>query len=243
MNSTSASAFNASGSVRIRATNVGVTGGASILGTASITPSAVLGIPQSVDPLAYLGQPAVPGSCDNINYNVSGSRTVTIHPGTYCGGINVSGSSTVTLTSERYILKGGGVQLSGSSSFSGTGVSFFNTSGGGYAYAGIHFSGSTTTNLTAPTSGAMSGILFFGDRAGPAGTSNSFSGSSGSKFEGTLYFPTEHLDYSGSTGLAAAYTIIVARTLTFSGSTSLTLNNNHSGLSGGSPLKGAALAE
>ncbi|MDQ2901569.1 MAG: hypothetical protein M3Y07_17500, partial [Acidobacteriota bacterium] len=191
----------------------------------------------------YLAQPAVPGTCDHINYNLSGSGAATINPGTYCGGINVSGSRTVTLNSGLYILKGGGVQLSGSSSFSGTDVSFFNTSGGGYAYAGIHFSGSTTTTLTAPASGAMSGILFFGDRAAPAATSNAFSGSSGSKFEGTLYFPTEHLDYSGSTGLGAAYTVIVARTLTFSGSTSLTLNDNYSGLSGGSPLKEAALVE
>jgi len=61
--------------------------------------------------------------------------------------------------------------------------------------------------------------------------------------EGTLYFPTTPLVFSGSstpTG-GAAYTILVADTIEFTGNSSL--SNDFSSLSNGSPIKTVALAE
>ncbi|MGA7234203.1 MAG: hypothetical protein WBY44_00890, partial [Bryobacteraceae bacterium] len=56
-------------------------------------------------------------------------------------------------------------------------------------------------------------------------------------FDGALYFPTSALSYSG--GAASDYTIIVAKTVSFSGGT--TLNSDYSSLPGGSPVKGNAV--
>ena len=69
-----------------------------------------------------------------------------------------------------------------------------------------------------------------------AGATSSFSGGASAILNGTLYFPTTGLSYSG--GSSSAYTIIVADTVNFSGGA--TLNNNYSSLPGGSPVKGGA---
>lgn len=70
---------------------------------------------------------------------------------------------------------------------------------------------------------------------------NNFAGGASLTLTGTLYFPTTGVDFSN--GASAAYTIIVADNVTFTGGA--TLNNNYSSLPGGtSPIKGnAALSE
>ena len=55
-------------------------------------------------------------------------------------------------------------------------------------------------------------------------------------FDGAIYFPTSALNYQG--GASVNYTIVVAKTLTFSNGT--TVNSNYASLPGGSPVKGNA---
>jgi hypothetical protein len=95
-------------------------------------------------------------------------------------------------------------------------------------------------NLVAPTTGSLAGILFFQDRSIVGGAASNLSGGASATLQGALYFSTTALTYSG--GASAAYTVVVAKTVTFSGG--VTLNNNFSSLPGGSPIKGnAALSE
>jgi hypothetical protein len=210
-----------------------VSGGA----TVSPTPNVDAGLES--DPLGYLAPPAF-GACDHTNFSVSGGATTTLSEGVYCKGISISGGSRVTLSSGTYILLGGGLSVSGGSTLSGTGVTFYNTAGSGKPYGSISLSGGTTITLSAPTSGPLAGILFFQDRSIVSGQQNTFSGGASSVLNGTLYFPTTALSYSGGTG--TSYTIIVSRTLSFSGGS--TLNSDYSTLPGGSPVKGnASLAE
>lgn len=162
-----------------------------------------------------------------------------ISQGTYCGGINVPGDKTLNLNSGLYILKGGGLTLSGGSNIIGTGVTFYNT-GTAATYKKIDLSGGSTTNLSAPTSEPFEGILFFQDRSNTIGST--ISGGSGMVIQGAHYFPTAHIDYSGGSSVAA-YTIIVSKTLTLSGGSAITLNNDFSTLAGGSPIKSSALYE
>ena len=64
---------------------------------------------------------------------------------------------------------------------------------------------------------------------------NTVSGTSSSQFEGILYFPNSPLVYSGGSSNSAAYTVVVADTVTFSGAS--TFNANYSSLASGSPIK------
>jgi hypothetical protein len=69
---------------------------------------------------------------------------------------------------------------------------------------------------------------------------SSFAGGTNANLTGTLYLPKAGLSFSN--GASAAYTIIVADSVVFTGG--VTLNNNYSSLPGGSPIKGnAALSE
>jgi hypothetical protein len=130
--------------------------------------------------------------------------------------------------------------VAGNSYLTGDGVLFYNTFGSGYGYGAISLSGQAIVQLSAPTDGPRAGILFFQDRALASNIPSTISGGANSRFDGALYFPTTSLSYSGGTG--TDYTIIVAKTLSFSGGT--TLNSDYSSLPGGTPVKaGAALGE
>jgi Flp pilus assembly protein TadG len=237
IDSSNSHALTASGGASISATAIGIVGSDSVSGGATLSPSPTTGDTPFSDPLAYLTAPSV-GACTYSNTSVSGGKTQTLSQGVYCGGIAISGGSTVTLNPGNYILNGGGLAVSGGSTIQGTGIFFYNT--GGSSYKGISLSGGCTVVLAAPTSGSYAGILFFQDRSISSGAASSLSGGGSSKYEGTLYFPTTALTYSGGSG--AAYTLIVAKTLTLSGGS--VVGNNYSSLSGGSPIKsGITLAE
>ncbi len=241
VDSNSSQAMNVSGGARVTATYVSIVGGYSSSGGGVISPAPTTGGMAESDPLSYLPAPSV-GSCTQTNLSISGT-TRTLDQGVYCNGIRISGGARVTLNPGTYILEGGGLNVSGGSTLSGTGgVTFYNTAGGSYGYGAINISGGTTINLVAPTTGSLAGILFYQDRGISSGAASSLSGGSTGVFQGTLYFPTTALSYSGGSSSNAAYTVMVAKSVNFSGGT--TLNNDYSSLPGGSPVKGsAALSE
>jgi len=209
-----------------------------------MSPTPVSGITSPGDPFAgkftVPATAANPGTCIATNWHNNGT---TLSPGTYCGGITVDSSNTVTASQGTYILYGGGLSVSGGGNLVGAGVTFFNMdSGSNYGgYKPIVVSGGSTTQLSAPTSGAYQGLLFWQDPNLPSNNynkQNTVSGASSTQFQGILYFPNSPLVYSGGSSQSAAYTIIVANTITFSGPS--TLNSNYSSLSGGSPVKSTA---
>ncbi len=239
VNSSSSTAMSVSGGSQVTATYIDLAGKDSVSGGSTVSPAPVTGVAAASDPLSSLPKPSV-GGCTHTSESVSGGATATLWPGTYCAGISISGGAKVTFNPGTYVLKGGGLSLSGGSTLTGSGVTFFNTAAAGYSYGPISLSGGTTVTLSAPTSGSLAGILFFQDSSVGAGAASTFSGGANAILNGTLYFPTTGLSYSG--GASSAYTIIVADTVNFSGGA--TLNNNYSSLSGGSPVKsGATLSE
>jgi hypothetical protein len=238
VDSSASSAFKVSGGATITATTVGVDGGVSITGGATVTPAPVAATPLS-DPLASVPAPAV-GACTYTNTNISGGATKTLGPGVYCNGITISGGSSVTFSPGGvYILKGGGLNISGGSTATGNGLTFYNTQGGGYSYAGINISGGAGVTLSAPTTGSLAGMLMFQDRSISSSAANSFSGGTSLSLTGALYFSTTPISYSGGTNSSGAYTIIVAKTATFSGGSEM--GADYSSLPGGSPVKGSAV--
>jgi hypothetical protein len=82
---------------------------------------------------------------------------------------------------------------------------------------------SSTVTLSAPSSGSLTGILFFQDRSANANGQETFSGGSNLNLNGTLYFPVSKTQvvFSGGSGGANSNTTIVAFDMTFSGNSYL----------------------
>jgi hypothetical protein len=236
--SASATAFKVWGGTIVNASSIGVFGGSSITGGSTVTPAPVTGAPRQGDPLAYVTAPAV-GGCTYTNTSVGGGLTRTLGPGVYCNGITLSNGATITFSPGTYILKGGGLDIGGGVTATGSGVTFYNTAGGGYTYAPFSFHNGPNVTLSAPTTGPLAGILLFQDRSIVSAAVNSFLGGAVFSLNGSLYFPTTPISYSGGTNVAGTYSIIVAKTATFSGGCKM--NNDYSSLPGGSPIRGNAL--
>ena len=241
VDSISPTAITSDGSVT--APSVGVVGGYS--GTVNVstgTKTVSTGIASVGDPLAYLTAPTV-GTC-NASYPTGvkvSSGSVTISSGTYCGGFTVSNSATLHLNAGTYVINGGGINLSGNSVFTGTGVTIYNT-GTTSTYKPIQMlNDNGTVDLSAPTSGTYTGILFFQDRAITSAAANTLGGGAG-KLEGALYFPTTSIVLNAGQSTNAAYTIVVAKTINVQ-TNAFSIKNDYSSLSGGSPIKTTALYE
>jgi len=239
VNSNSNTALTATGGAHLSAPIISVVGKYTISNGATISPLPTQGASPMSNPFASLPVPTV-GACTYTNYSVGGGATVTLNPGTYCNGLTIANGATVTLNPGTYIMKGGGLTFAGGARVTGAGVMFYNTYGGGYSYQPIALNNGTTETLTAPITGTYAGILMFQDPTVVGGGASSFAGGTSANLTGALYFPTTALSFSN--GASAAYTIIVAKSVNFTGG--VTINNNYSSLPGGSPIKGSvALSE
>ena len=244
VDSSSSSGLTAVGNVRVTAPAIGVVGNYTASGGASFTPTPKIGVIAASDPLAYVQPPTV-GSCAHTSLKLSGntgsaSVPYQLYPGTYCGGITVTGNAWLHFNSGTYVLAGGGMNISANTVMTGTGVTFYNTTGTG-GYGPIAMAGNTAANLSAPTSGPLAGILFYQDRSIPSTAAGStITGNSTSTFDGAIYFPTTAVNFTGNSS-ATGYSIVVADRLVLSGNSSV--GDNYSSLPNGSPIKSAILAE
>ncbi len=244
VDSSSSTGMTINGNVTIAAPTIGVVGNYSSNGNVSLTPTPKIGVIAASDPLAYVNEPTV-GSCAHTSFSLNGnigssSAPYQLYAGTYCGGISVNGNSWLHFNAGTYILAGGGMLINGNSTMTGTGVTFYNTTGLG-GYGAITLNGNSQANLSAPTSGSLAGILFFQDRAVPSSAAGSvINGNSSSTFDGAIYFATTSVTYNGNSS-SNGYSIVVADKLIINGNSSL--GNNYSSLANGSPITGAILAE
>lgn len=226
--SSSADGLDVSGGATLKADSIRIAGGSNDHGCSGcISPSPTTGATVS-DPYASVAAASFSTSCDALhtNYKLSGG-SATLNPGTYCGGITNSGGA-ITFTAGTYVLYGGGfTQSSGGASSTGSGVTFYNTcspspcNNGSSNYKPFTISGGGSSTMSAPTSGSLSGILFFQDRTVKTSAQDSISGGSSTCFAGALYFPKSQLSYSGGSSGGSCNTQLVADIVNFSGSASL----------------------
>lgn len=177
------------------------------------------------DPYADVVQPEVSGVCSPSNVGKNKQLTVET-PGEisnlgiplkrYCGGLTVKG--IVTFNPGLYIVDGGTFRVNASAVMTGSNVTFFLTNG-----AEIAFNGNATLGLIAPTSGSLSGILFFGDRS-DIGAAHLINGTAGSMLSGAFYTPSADLDYRGNFTGSNGCTQVITRRISFSGNSSLTVD-------------------
>jgi hypothetical protein len=177
------------------------------------------------DPYKGVAEPTVPGTCNSNTRNLGNpSTTTTVTPSSnivsgmpvyrFCNGLTLKG--TVNFQPGLYIISGGALDANAGAVISGSGVTFYITSPNQ-----IQLNGHAQLNLSAPTSGDLSGILFFGSR-GASGIVHRVNGTSGTVMQGAVYAPTTSLDYTGnsSTG-GGGCTQIIAYAVTFSGNSEM----------------------
>ncbi len=235
--STSSSGMTFTGGASVTATSISVAGSYTIGNGATVSPAPTSGAGAPSDPFASLTPPSTAG-CTYTSFSVGGGQTKTITPGVYCNGMSLANGVHITMSPGVYVMKGGGLNIAGGATVTGTSITIFNTAATGYPYGPISFSNGTTITLSAPTTGSYAGVLLYQDPSLGTVAASTFSGGTNLTLNGALYFPTSALSYSnGST--TAAYTIIVADSISFTGGT--VLNNNYTSLPGGSPVKGSGI--
>jgi Flp pilus assembly protein TadG len=181
----------------------------------TVCPAPVTNAAPAADPFASVPAPSTSGPC----LTASGG---TLQPGVYCSGLDLKGD--VTLSPGVYVVEGS-MRVNGNANITGSGVTIYLAGG-----AGVTINGNATLNLSAPTSGTYSGILFFGDRSA-SGVSNTFDGSSSSVMTGALYFPTQSVAYKGDYAGANGCTQLVAYTVSWTGNASLNADCTNYGMS------------
>lgn len=220
-NSNSSTALTVGGSASVSAATVDVVGGISGLSNISSTGGSFTGVGSINDP--YSGVTPAPFSgCDQTNFTAK--STVTIDPGVYCGGMKLNAGAVVTLNPGTYYIDQGSLTVNGGATLQGTGVTIVLTSSTGSNYATVSIAGGATINLTAPTSGPTAGIVIYGDRNMPIGTTLKFTGGSSQIFGGAIYAPEASVSFSGGSGTSTACTQLIADTITFTGDSHFAIN-------------------
>ena len=190
-----------------------------------------------IDPLAWETAPTF-SSCTYTSKTVTNS-SATLNPGTYCGGITLN-NATVTFNPGLYIVTGGMTWENGST-ITGTGVTFYLTTGGGFGYANFNIENSTVT-LSAPTStsgGGLTGIVFFGDRNWSAQMAQDVQVlSSYVVTDGIWYFLNTGIYNYTSTIKGTNYIGIITDNILTKYATFTIPSPNYASLSGGSPYQG-----
>jgi hypothetical protein len=150
------------------------------------------------------------------------------------GGLTIS-NGTVTFNPGTYYIEGGTFTINGGAVVTGTGVTFVLTNSTlNPAYAKLNVSGSPSmsVNLTAPSTGTTTGIVFFGDRNAPTTNTDSISGNGSVTIDGAFYFPTQNFSISGNGVSASPCTEVVALTILDTGNGAFSSNCSSVGLSG-----------
>lgn len=184
-------------------------------------PSAKSFAPVVRDPYASVVEPSAIGVCQSDKSKANTSTTLTptdtqpngVKSMRFCSGFDAKG--IVTFSPGLYIIENGGLTVNGNVQLIGSGVTFYFVNGGK-----ANLGSNALVNLSAPTSGPYSGLLFFGSRT-TAGGSQTITGTSGSSFQGALYMPGSGVAFTGNSAISAGCTQIIGRTVTFAGNSSL----------------------
>lgn len=201
--SSSSTAFAVGGSANVTVPCADVVGGDQATSGLVLTQCGTVttGAPYVPDPYANVPAPPV-GTCTTP----SGS---TLDQGTYCG-LTLQG--TESLNPGVYVINGGTLKINAGANITGTGVTFYLTNG-----ATVSMNGSATVTLSAPSTGAYAGLVFYGDRT-QATAVNKINGNATSNITGAIYFPSQEVDFLGNFSGAGGCTQVVADTIYYTGS-------------------------
>jgi len=197
------------------ATEIAVVGG---VNGECITPTPVSGVPAETinDPLSYLPPPSYE-DCDYAS-EIIGDVAV-MSPGVYCGNITLNSSADVTMEPGIYVFDDANFKVNAGGILNGNGVMLYTTQNGGR----IVFNGGSAVDLSAPTSGPYTGILIYADRNGDPKTRHLLAGGATMQLDGTVYAPTQQIDFAGGSSSESVSAMIIGRTVGFVGNSEVQL--------------------
>jgi hypothetical protein len=217
---TGSAALTVVGGAQVNAQSVSVAGAASINNGGSINPASGLKTaqPNIADPYAGVALPTFSG-CGQGNGKGYGYGTWTLNPGVYCNGLSFSNSAVATLSAGVYFIDRGTFDVAGGATVTGTNVTIVLTSSTGSGYANAEIDNGTTVTLSAPTTGATAGLVFFADRRSSAGSVTTvMAGGASLNLTGALYLPTQTLNWNnGASNASSTCTELIAGTITLGG--------------------------
>jgi Flp pilus assembly protein TadG len=233
-NSDHSAAMTVGGTAHITALSVGVVG--QLSGEANITTTQGIrtGIGVVADPYAANSFPAFSGCMER---NFVAHKTITIEPGVYCGGMMINAGATVTLNPGIYYIDGGDFTVNGGATVTGSDVTLVFTSQTRNDFATATINGNANIDLRAPKTGPTAGIVVFGDRRMPVGTTFKFNGGASQYLGGAVYVPKGAMEFSGGMGTSTNCTQLIGDTIAFTGNSKLALNCNNYGTKPFSPLR------
>jgi hypothetical protein len=167
------------------------------------------------DPYGAVPTPTPTGPCLSST-PPSGS---TLPPGNYCNGLTLQGTYNLSGNGVYYL--GGDLSVNANANVVGNNVTIYMSGS-----STVKMNGNATVNLTAPTSGDYSGILFMGDRSctSCSSVSEQLDGTADSTMTGAIYFPKQNVNYIGNFAGANGCTQVVADTVTWNGHSHLAAN-------------------
>jgi len=224
--STSSTAISIAGAT-VNAQTVTAVGGASLSNGGAINPSSALKTaqPSISDPYASVALPTYSGCSNGTGKAYGYSASVqTLNPGVWCNGVSFGNAAQVSLNPGVYIVNQGSFSVAGGVTMTGTGVTIVLTSSTGSNYATVSISNGANVTLSAPTSGATAGLVFFGDRNAPSSNTNTIAGGSTLNLTGVIYFPSQLVAFSNGSSNPSGCTELIAGLMQFTGGA--TFGNN-----------------
>jgi hypothetical protein len=167
--------------------------------------------PEAADPLAKRPAPTYPVGCEERGLVVrGGTGKTTLEPGVYCDGLTIDANADVVLKPGVYIIKDGPLVLGSNASMQGRDVGFYFTG----KNASFLLESGSSVDIEAGRSGPMAGLLFFQDRHADE-AEFILRSNRASNLLGTIYLPNGNfiIDTNSKVADAAAYTAIVARSV------------------------------
>jgi hypothetical protein len=244
-NATGADALHVTGGATLKAKSIGIVGTDTVHNGGVLNPPPLppptTGMTAVSDPLSSL-VPIVPPAdySSGCLADPQLTKSTTIGPSSPSGfvcytGFSVSkGSPVITLNPGLYIFNGAaGLNVASGGTFTSTGgVTFYFVNG-----ASFSFSNGVGVSLSAPTSGAYSGILFYQDASDTA--PDSFVGGSSESINGIFYLPAANLTLAN--GVGATFNVdLVVGSLSMTGAATL---SPYAPLTSSSPLSSPQLVE
>jgi len=236
VNSPSSSALTMTGGGTVNANIAYIVGGVSGSGLTA-TNGVYTGVDPLIDPYLNAVVPSYSG-CNATNYKLTGGASETKNVGAsgnyvFCNGLTVTGNSSLTLGAGTFIIDQGQLDIGGGSTLtatSGTTI-ILTTSNAGQGCATTKIAGGAIVTITAPSSGPLSGIAMYQNRACSDHTlANSLNGGGTQNIVGAIYFPQQIVDYSGGSPTGGAQcTQLIAWKINFSGGSTFQNNCNGTG--------------
>jgi hypothetical protein len=174
------------------------------------------------DPFEDTEPPLVPNTgCPNVTINPDSAGETALEPGCYA---NMALNGNVRLQDGEYILNRGNFVVGPQGHVSCDACTIFLTSEtaatDGGSIGKVVISSDATVKMNATREGPNAGILFYQDRHATSdlpGDENRIGGSSFSKLNGVLYFPSETLYLDGNMNADLQCTRLLAKRLVFAG--------------------------